>query len=124
MPEHSPKPFAEELVADEHGSGVPLAPQQIGFSAIEAGPTHAGKGKHLGIGAWVAIVFLALVIGSAILAPILPIPDPNNDVFPGLNRAGPSLDHLFGRRRATGATCSPGSSGAAATRWRSASSRS
>ncbi|HEY3724340.1 MAG TPA: ABC transporter permease [Acidimicrobiia bacterium] len=96
MPEHSPKPFAEELVADEHGAGVPLAPAQVGFSAIEAGPSHAPRGKHLGIAAWIAIAFLALVIGSAILAPVLPIPDPNNDVFPGLNRAGPSLDHLFG----------------------------
>ncbi len=97
MPEHSPKPFAEELVADEQRSGVPLAPQQIGFSAIEAGSEGASsKGKHLGIAAWVAIVFLALVVGSAILAPVLPIPDPNKDVFPGLNRSGPTLDHFFG----------------------------
>jgi peptide/nickel transport system permease protein len=98
MPEHSPKPFAEELVSDEQRSGIPLAPQQVGFSAIEAGNEGHGskKGKGLGFGAWASIVFLAIVVGSAILAPILPIPDPNNDVFPGLNRAGPSLDHLFG----------------------------
>ncbi len=97
MPEHSPKPFAEELVSDEQRSGIPLAPQQVGFSAIEAGDEgHAAKGKHLGFAAWASITFLAIVVGSAILAPILPIPDPNNDVFPGLNRAGPSIDHLFG----------------------------
>ena len=97
-PSTSPKPFAEELVSDEQRSGVPLAPQQVGFSAIEAGDEGHGskKGTKLGFGAWAAILFLVLVVGSAILAPILPIPDPNNDVFPGLNRAGPSLDHLFG----------------------------
>lgn len=96
MPEHSPRPFAEELVADEQRSGIPLAPQQVGFSAIETGGEGRTKGKRLGIAAWVAIIFLAIVVGSAILAPILPIPDPNKDVFTGLNRSGPTLDHIFG----------------------------
>ncbi len=97
MPEPSPRPFAEELVGDEQRSGIPLAPQQIGFSAIEAGGEGGKPGKKkLGIGAWIAIIFLALVVGSAILAPILPIPDPNKDVFTGLNRQAPSLDHLMG----------------------------
>jgi peptide/nickel transport system permease protein len=97
MPEHSPKPFAEELVTDEQRSGIPLAPQQVGFSAIESGGEGAKhKGKGIGIGAWIAIIWLVLVIGAAILAPILPIPDPNKDVFSGLNRQGPTLDHIMG----------------------------
>jgi peptide/nickel transport system permease protein len=97
MPEHSPRPFAEELVADEQRSGIPLTPAQIDFSAIETGGEgHRHKGKGIGPAAWVAIIFLALVIGSAIFAPLLPIPDPNKDVFAGLNRQGPSLDHLMG----------------------------
>jgi peptide/nickel transport system permease protein len=97
MPEPSHKPFAEELVTDEQRSGIPLAPAQIGFAAIETGGEGGKhKGKGLGFGAWVAIGWLALVVGAAVLAPILPIPDPNKDVFSGLNRQGPSLDHLFG----------------------------
>jgi peptide/nickel transport system permease protein len=96
MPEPSHKPFAEELVGDEQRSGIPLAPQQIGFSAIETGGEGRHKRKGIGIGGWAAIIFLAIVVGSAILAPILPIPDPNKDVFSGLNRQGPSLDHLMG----------------------------
>jgi peptide/nickel transport system permease protein len=96
MPEHSPKPFAEELVGDEQRSGIPLAPAQIGFSAIETGGEGKHKGKGLGFGAWVAIIWLVLVVGSAVLAPILPIPDPNKDVFSGLNRQGPTLDHIMG----------------------------
>jgi peptide/nickel transport system permease protein len=98
MPEHSPRPFAEELVSDEQRSGIPLAPAQIDFSAIETGGEGQKQKHRKGIGpaAWIAIIFLGLVIGSAILAPILPIPDPNKDVFSGLNRQGPSLDHLMG----------------------------
>jgi peptide/nickel transport system permease protein len=98
MPEHSPRPFAEELVTDEQKSGIPLAPAQIDFSAIETGGEgRKRKGKKgLGPAAWIAIAFLALVIGSAIFAPLLPIPDPNKDVFTGLNRQAPSLDHLMG----------------------------
>ncbi len=96
MPEHSPKPFAEELVSDEQRAGIPLAPAQVEFSAIETGGEGRHKGKGIGIGAWVAIIFLALVVGSAILAPLLPIPDPNKDVFSGLNRSAPTLDHVFG----------------------------
>jgi peptide/nickel transport system permease protein len=98
MPEHSPRPFAEELVTDEQKSGIPLAPAQIDFSAIETGgegQKRKGK-KGIGPAAWIAIIFLALVIGSAIFAPLLPIPDPNKDVFTGLNRQAPSLDHLMG----------------------------
>ena len=95
MPEHSPKPFAEELVADEHGTGVPDAPQQVGSSAVEARPA-ARQGQASGHRCVVRDRFARARDRIAILAPILPIPDPNNDVFPGLNRAGPSLDHLFG----------------------------
>jgi peptide/nickel transport system permease protein len=98
MPEHSPRPFAEELVTDEQKSGIPLAPAQIDFSAIETGGEGRKRKGKKGIGpaAWIAIIFLALVIGSAIFAPLLPIPDPNKDVFTGLNRQAPSLDHLMG----------------------------
>jgi peptide/nickel transport system permease protein len=98
MPEHSPRPFAEELVTDEQKSGIPLAPAQIDFSAIESGGEGRKRKGKKGIGpaAWIAIIFLALVIGSAIFAPLLPIPDPNKDVFTGLNRQGPTLDHVMG----------------------------
>ena len=101
MPEHSPKPFAEELVSDEQRSGIPLAPQQVGFSAIEAGDE--GRARQ---GQAPRLRCVGLDRGSSRSSsarrssrPILPIPDPNNDVFPGLNRAGPSPRPPVRRRR-------------------------
>jgi peptide/nickel transport system permease protein len=98
MPEHSPKPAAEQLIgAEERGpAGTPLPAAEIQFAAIAQGHEGQASKHRLGIGAWLAIAYLVLVVGSAILAPLLPIPDPNKDVFPGLNRQGPTLDHLFG----------------------------
>jgi peptide/nickel transport system permease protein len=46
------------------------------------------KKKRLGIGAWLSIIWLALITLSAILAPILPIKDPNQ-INPDIVRRGP-----------------------------------
>jgi peptide/nickel transport system permease protein len=46
------------------------------------------KKKRLGLGAWLSIIWLAVITLSAILAPILPIPDPN-EINPDIVRRGP-----------------------------------
>lgn len=49
----------------------------------------------LGIGGWLSIAWLVLMFGSALLAPYLPLEDPNRSAF--IPRQGPfSGDNLFG----------------------------
>ncbi len=56
-----------------------------------------GRRPHgeLGIGAWLAIIWLVGMLSLAILAPVLPIPDPT-ELFPEIARQGPSSGHLLG----------------------------
>lgn len=46
------------------------------MAAIETGPTGRSSKKRLGVGAWIALGWIVLVTGSALLAPILPLKDP------------------------------------------------
>jgi peptide/nickel transport system permease protein len=51
--------------------------------------------KKLGLIGWLAIVWLAVLSLAALLAPWLPIADPNKHFIQDVNE-GPSLDHLLG----------------------------
>jgi peptide/nickel transport system permease protein len=51
-------------------------------------------GRRLGIAGWLAILWMAVVVLAAVLAPLLPIDDP--DATTGSARAGPTGDHWFG----------------------------
>ena len=51
--------------------------------------------KRLGVGAWLAIVWLGGLLALAILAPLLPIPDPNQS-FTEIARKGPPAGHWLG----------------------------
>ncbi|MSO38660.1 MAG: ABC transporter permease [Acidimicrobiia bacterium] len=98
--------IVQSLVADKsHDSAVDEP--MLYFAAVTDGPEIANIGKKrkgLGVGAWLSIIWLALLLTSSFAAPFLPIPDPINDVE--LPRSGggkavviatpPSLDHLFG----------------------------
>lgn len=61
-------------------------------------PTPEGgsrRRKGLGIGAWLAIVWIGGLVLLAILAPFLPIPDPNQS-FAEIARKGPTAGHWLG----------------------------
>lgn len=110
MPEQSPEPgedIIRSLATDERREMVPPDAASLQIAAVEAGPeiSELTAKKGLGIGGWLAAIFLFLVIGSAIAAPILPIPDPKTDTTLPERRpdgtlpivaAGPSLSHPFG----------------------------
>lgn len=98
MPEqpHSP---AESILLDEETAGFEPSEAILQVGAVTGGPEveKERRRKGLGIPAWICIVWLALLIGSAVLAPILPIPDPTNDAVPATEfKAGPSIEHPFG----------------------------
>jgi peptide/nickel transport system permease protein len=60
-------------------------------TAVETQPT-----RRLGIIGWLSVGWLVLIVGAALLAPILPIPDPNR-TFPEISRQGPiQPGHILG----------------------------
>lgn len=53
------------------------------------------KKKTLGLGGWLALVWVVGIGVAAILAPLLPIPEPTQ-IFPEIARKGPTAGHLLG----------------------------
>lgn len=58
-----------------------------------AEPARASSG--IGIGAWLAIIWIVGLLLAAVFAPLLPFPDPNRS-FTEIARQGPSAGHLLG----------------------------
>ena len=51
--------------------------------------------RRLGVGFWVAVGWVFLIVGAALLAPLLPIGDPE-EIGAGPRQDAPSWDHWFG----------------------------
>lgn len=105
MPEQSPSPTGSPpRPSPESGGGVAAtagavpAVDAAGPSLPESVPESeaAGHRRGLGVVAWVAIGWLALVVLLAVLAPLLPIPDPVDDIDTNAFLAPPSASHLLG----------------------------
>jgi peptide/nickel transport system permease protein len=82
--------------------GVGLAPsfvasaEAVGVAIGDDVPEPTGRQrKRLGVGAWLAIIWLVTWLLLAIFAPLLPIPDPT-ETFPEIARQGPSSGHILG----------------------------
>lgn len=100
------------LVADENRDMLPADEASLDFAAVTAGPEIARAGrrrkKGMGIGAWLAILWLAFLIFGAVLQPVLVdsglVVDPNRTELPQITGTGeslevaqpPSLSHPFG----------------------------
>ena len=101
MPELSADPPAPPRTPGP--AGAPDSSEVTGDVAtllLEAEPTadldvEIGATKRLGVGAWLAIGWLVLVVGAAILAPVLPLDDPQQTVG-AITRQGPGNGHLLG----------------------------
>jgi peptide/nickel transport system permease protein len=107
-----PEPSAEELAADlteSFVSGGALPGESDGATVIPGGITtlvldaepipdvevEQSATKRLGIGAWLAMGWLTAVVAGAILAPWLPIGDPQKSIA-SIARQGSSPGHLLG----------------------------
>jgi peptide/nickel transport system permease protein len=83
--------------------GTPVDPGTIEIAAVETASPSGQRRKRRGLGfaAWLSIAWLTLVVGTAILAPWLPIDDPKA-VTTAIARRGPFADagtapgHLLG----------------------------
>src|SRR3954447_23505735 len=94
MPEPSADPGTTAPGATTVEAGVqPLVLEPVspsGAVVVEKSAT-----KKLGVVGWIAIVWLVLVIGSAIFASYLPIPSPSKTFVTEAGN-GPSSGHVFG----------------------------
>jgi peptide/nickel transport system permease protein len=84
MPEQPPESAGTALADEVDRTGLVADAVTVEIAGITAGvePTR----KRLGIGAWMAIVWLVGLILAAIVAPILPIAGPN-ETFTSIQRA-------------------------------------
>lgn len=94
LPDHGEE-LIQTLVTDERLHDVPTDAATQHFAAVQAGSVKV-KRKGFTVGAWLSMIWMTLIIGAAILAPILPIPDPVNDADPTRAAQGPSWSHIFG----------------------------
>ena len=94
LPDHGEE-LIQTLAADERQHAVPTDAATQHFAAVQAGSVKV-KRKGLSVGAWLSLGWMILLIGAAILAPILPIADPINDADPTKAAQGPSWAHIFG----------------------------
>jgi peptide/nickel transport system permease protein len=93
---------ARELVGEAVGRGMPVDAGTIEIAAVETGPEiRRLRKKGLGFTGWLSIAWIGLVVGLAILAPVLPIDDPKESITE-IARRGPLADagsapgHLLG----------------------------
>lgn len=90
-PEHSPvhDPSLTNLGPSAEVYGLAVESDQL-----EPVPD-VNRHRRLGIGAWLAIIWLVGLLLLAVFAPLLPIPDPGQS-FPEIARQGPVAGHILG----------------------------
>jgi peptide/nickel transport system permease protein len=88
MPE--PRPSALTEVAAEDTRAVLPVSALPGLEAVEAGP-EARRRRRFGIAAWLAAGWMVLIVGLAVLAPVLPIEDPDETIAE-ITKKGPGAD--------------------------------
>jgi len=96
MPEPSVDPAVSTLEGDTAAVQAGVQPLVLEPSPTGTpGEVEKAANKRLGVMGWIAIIWMVLVVGSAILAPVLPIPDPAK---PFVTHAGegPQAGHPFG----------------------------
>ena len=84
-------------ISEPEDLGTP-APYQVDVVHEDEVPSETVEKKTLGFGFWLAIGWIVLIVGAAILAPVLPIKDPNKNFIQTGERPpyGLSWEHLMG----------------------------
>lgn len=88
-------------------TGPDLVSEPVGADAVDAVDSHAGEPsaefvdqKRLGLGFWLAVGWIVLIVLLAVLAPVLPLKDPNQNFIDiagkGRPPYSPSWEHLLG----------------------------
>jgi peptide/nickel transport system permease protein len=97
-----PEDPLHQFVGAAVGEGRPVDPGTIEISAVTTGPeVRRLRRKGLGVAGWLSLGWITLVVGLALLAPVLPIDDPRESIT-AIARRGPFADagtapgHLLG----------------------------
>lgn len=98
-----PEPEGDPLrsLVSEATRGTPVDAGTIEIAAVGTVPSRRRRRRHLGFAAWLSIAWMTLVVGLAILAPVLPLDDPRASIT-DIARRGPFADagsapgHLLG----------------------------
>jgi peptide/nickel transport system permease protein len=96
MPEPSVDPAVGTLEQQTTTIAAGVQPLVLEPSpSVAPGDVEKAANKRLGIMGWIAVSWLVVIVGAAVLAPFLPIPDPSK---PFVTHAGegPQLGHPFG----------------------------
>lgn len=90
--------ISDGATAVEPGTGVPATPPRTpGEEAEPSAKRPKRKRQPLGAVAWLAVVWVALVVAGALFADFLPLPEPDaTDVPNNLMQPFQSLEHLLG----------------------------
>lgn len=85
----------------DHSAATTAAPAPelvpLDDDAADGAPRRRRRGGGLGIAGWLCVLWLVVVSGGALLAPVLPIDDPRITDFSVDNNAGPGTGgHLLG----------------------------
>jgi peptide/nickel transport system permease protein len=91
----------EELLDEATTVGLPVDAGTIEIAAVETGPEVRRRRKGLGFGAWLSIAWIGFVVTGAILAPYLPLDDPQDSITEIARRGpfseyGTAAGHLLG----------------------------
>ncbi len=94
-------PFARAAgsAVAERGAVGAARREPPGRGAAELGPAEAetrSAPERPGLGFWVALGWLVVVVGASALAPYLPFVDDPGALDPGAIREGPTAEHWFG----------------------------
>ncbi len=104
MPEQ-PEPSSTalgEIARDAADRATPADAATVDFAAVTSGPEAGGKRRRaLRVGTWLSLAWMAFVVGGAILAPYLPLDDPEASITQIARRgpfakAGTAPGHLLG----------------------------
>ena len=78
------------------GTATPPSAPTVRLDSAPSGSAATKSTRlNLGVAGWLAAGWLGLLLILAVLAPVLPIPDPNTS-FAEIARKGPSAGHLLG----------------------------
>ncbi len=100
MPEPSESALGA-IVEDAADRGMPADAGTVDFAAVTAGPETGKRRRSVRIGTWLSLAWMTFVIGGAILAPYLPLDDPQESITDIARRgpfakAGTAPGHLLG----------------------------